>query len=212
MRQLLQAANAKLSTYRVGQYLLLAVDAEHAGNRPGNTGSFKYFLPSSSYDKSISSFRDIFWSKGYYCDRSVGMYRPDIICLCKVLSIKMAEGLSRPQFIVENVATHQKFDFATIEQDKDGHPIMPYLLTVYTTSTPPPFLKGILPYTTTVQIQDSATYVGANLSKCTNDEAAAHLKHIAMVIERERKEKEQAQRKTTVDTKTLDDLYRQLGN
>lgn len=144
------------------------------------------------------------------------MYHPDIICLCKVLTIKKAvpqgRSWSRPQFIVENVATHQQFDFATIEQDGDGNPIMPYLLTVYTTSTPPSFLKGILPCSTTVHIRHSATYVGAELEKCTNDEAAAHLKHIAMVIERERRAKEQAQRKTTVDAKTLDDLYRQLGN
>ncbi|MBQ2953019.1 MAG: hypothetical protein IJE07_05625 [Clostridia bacterium] len=216
---LMVEANRTLERFCVGQYWVLRADGEH-----------DVMHESEAYRAGdgwgIGEFRAVFWDKGYYADGNVGMFREPITCLCKVLdvakAVKNSNGWRFPRLIIENVATHQQFDFCRLtkgdylftipnsmhDYDRYETCIMPYLLTVLWKRTVTKGRFGMRREEFSRSYVGQSTYVGTRLSPCDNDEAAAHLRHIAKVLERERAA--QANKPAPVETATLEELYKQL--
>ena len=219
---LMHEANIELDNFFVGEYFVLRTDEEGAGRYSRSN----VYAPISYIDAGLYSFREVFWNKGYYADRSIGKVKRDIVCLCKVIDIKKAEYFNGmwdlPHLIIENVATHQTFDFAkithgrySITTNSISHagvsydaPIMPYLLTTHNTIGKHFFSK------VKTTIEHYPTFVGVGLEKVTNSEIVVHLEHIAKIKQREIKQQQelelQRQQEESITQNTLQELYRKL--
>jgi len=210
---LMQESDTVLNEFTPNEYRVIRVDEEAAGRTPSGE---QVYLPLLNEDTGIQQFRKVFWDKGYYADRYVGGYNPSIVCLCKIMKVEKAkttyDGWSLPHLVVENVATHQQFDFAKIVQGKFSiirnartgagdhfeRPIMPYLLKLN-------HFKGF---------SHQPTYIGVQLEKVSNAEVVAHLEHIAKVKQREREQQAQKdlheKRSSAITGTMLEELYRKL--
>ena len=210
--KLMNAANKVLNKYSVGQYLLI-----------------RFCMPRTDYIENILKSKDEIQREFGYTfllQKSTRTIKhpiawetwPDVVCLCKVKKIEMAQKSGGtweyPHFIVENVATQIEFDFAVADHMWSGHENetvlqMPFLVSAHLHY----FDQGFLLQTKKREfhVDDQPFYEFAKLYKCTNEEAAEQLRNIKESKQKEIAEQSRAEKKKLeVTTSTLESLYKEL--
>lgn len=231
---LFSEANKILNSFQVGSYMVLSTDEESIYMTPYHS---KVYSPEN--DIFREQFFNTFWKDCHYADydyvRRYTNRHYYKVCLCKVIEVKKAiqtnKGWNPPRLIVENVASHESFDFAVTMQgcvqiniskgaynkyEKKRRTIMPYLLTVkqsshgYTSKLSIWIAKKLTNKKVDIDIDPYPYYMSVRLWPCDNREAEAHLKHIIEAKEREAPKSSTQRMAEDISFEALNTLYNKI--